>query len=210
MKRMVLGWALAGLLLGSSGSAQADVIFNNFGPNNGYNTGSGYIIGTSITWVQGDAFTPTGNSFTLDRIELALGHGVGPNEIDVSLRTDAGGLPGAVLESFHFSNMGPLGQNNPPVVGDSTLHPFLAQNTQYWLIASAPDVTFIGWGFNSTNDRGPHAQSFNGGPFNVESQGTRGAFRTTGTPAIPEPGGLVLFGVGMAALLGSAWRPRLA
>jgi hypothetical protein len=177
-------WVLA------AGQARADVLYNNFGTGDAYQTNNSWIIGrfpgTSITWVQGDPFRVTGGDVTLDRLTLALSWGVaGPNEVDVQFRADSGGLPGATLESFHFSNLGNFGMNNPPVVADSALHPLLSAGAQYWVTASASDLSFISWNLNSTGDTGPHAQSQNGGPFNIVP-GTRGAYRVEGTPS-PAP-----------------------
>ena len=59
------------------------------------------------------------------------------------------------------------------MVADSALHPLLSAGAQYWVTASASDLTDVAWNLNSTNDIGPHAQSQNGGPFNIVP-GTRG------------------------------------
>jgi hypothetical protein len=134
--------------------ANADILFNNFGPGDAYLPNVVYSIGRfpgdTITYVQGDAFIVTGGNFTLDSLTLALNWGgSGPNAVDVQLRADAGGKPGAVLESFHLENLGILGLPNPPVIATSALHPLLLAGQQYWVTASASDVTDIGWNFNS-------------------------------------------------------------
>jgi hypothetical protein len=210
MKRF-RGAVLAFFVL-AAGQARADVLYNNFGPGDSYQTGNSWIIGrfpgTSITWVQGDPFRVTGGDFTLDRLTLALSWVAGPNEADVQLRADAGGLPGATLESFHFSNLGNFGNNNPPVAANSLLHPLLSAGAQYWVTASASDLTDIAWNLNSTGDRGPHAQSQNGGPFSLVDS-DRGAYRVEATPSpVPEPGTLLLCGIGGLGLLGYRWGRR--
>jgi hypothetical protein len=66
----------------------------------------------------------------------------------------------------------------------------------------------VAWNLNSTGDTGPHAQSQNGGPFNIVTS-DRGAFRAEGTPSpAPEPGTCLLFGIGGLGLLGYRWGRR--
>jgi hypothetical protein len=210
MKRFRVA-ALA-LFVVAAGQARADVLYNNFGPGDTYDTRDAAIIGRfpgdTVTWVQGDPFRVTGADYTLDRLTLALGWFSGPNQVDVQFRADAGGLPGAVIESFHLTDLGPLFQNNPPVVANSVLHPLLSAGAQYWVTASASDQTDVGWNTNSTGDTGPHAQSQNGGPFNVITS-DRGAYRVEATPSpVPEPGTLLLCGIGGLGLLGYRWGRR--
>jgi hypothetical protein len=63
MKRFAVVAVLA-LLVGGADQAKADILFNNFGPGDTYDTSTGYIIGrfegTTVTFVQGDAFVVTG------------------------------------------------------------------------------------------------------------------------------------------------------
>jgi hypothetical protein len=205
---VVTGVAVLALFFG--GAARADVIFNNFGPGDSYTTNQGWTIsgptGAPPGFVQGDAFSiPAGPDLQLDRIRLAVGHVTGPNQVIVTLRADAGGLPGAVLETFNFTNLGAFGQNNPPLSADSVLHPLLHAGAQYWLIADPGNAaTWDAWSLNTVNDVGPHAQSQGGGPF-TENNLTRGAFEIFGSPAaVPEPATVTLLSTG--ALLLAGWR----
>jgi hypothetical protein len=207
------------LLVGGAGQAKAGIIFNNFGPGDSYDVNRGVTVGLAggigghidTTAV---AFIPIGNSFALDRIELAMslvnpgGLGFGPNLLDVALTTSVGGFPGAVLETFHFANaMGPLGFLNPPLIADSFLHSLLSEGTQYWVVASAPDLsTSAAWNLNTTNDPGPQAQQEDGGPWFLVSP-PRGTFRVSGT-AIREPSTFTLLGLGVLGLLGYALRRK--
>ena len=205
-----LAWAVAwGWLV--AGGARADVVFSNFGPGNSYQTRSGHVVGGDFRIAVAYPFTPTGNSFTLDRIEVAIALAEGPNELDLLLAADfAGrpGVPGVVIEAFHFSNaMGPFGQNNPPLAADSVLRPLLVEGTRYWIVASVGPPTFAAWNFNSTGDVGPYAR-FQAGEW-LPVNGTRGAYRVSGTVVIPEPATLPLLGVGCLGLLVYSWRRRV-
>jgi hypothetical protein len=222
MKRAqrVCACLVAVALLGSgAGPARADIIFNNFGPGDGYDTSQGWQVGASPLGgprlEQATAFTPTGASFTFDQVAIALsrsGFSTGPNLIDVALTTSSGGAPGTVLETFRFVGaMGLFGLFSPPLVADSVLHPLLLEGTQYWLVASVPQPTTLAdWNLASPVDLGRRAFREVGGPWQVADATVRGAFRVSGTPvggtAVPEPTALTLLSSGVVGLLGHAWR----
>lgn len=103
---------------------------------------------------------------------------------DVMLMTDNAGVPGTVMEAWHFSGqMAALGDPNSPLSAASVLNPLLTAGTQYRLVVSTtgPDA-HAAWHFNSVGDVGPLASRTDLGPWGA-SNDTRGAFRIIGTAA---------------------------
>jgi hypothetical protein len=201
------------LLLWAPGSARADVIKNNFGAGNSYQANLGHFVGQlgGSNLVQADPFTPAAN-YTLDSILIALTHISGTNTATIILTADAGGKPGATIESFTANNLPQFGTTgNSPETLNSTLHPLLQAGTQYWVVASAASPTLDEWNLNSTADFGLHGTNTNGAGF-VTDNDSRGAFEVTGTltqaVAVPEPSTLALLGLGALGLVGYRWRRR--
>jgi PEP-CTERM motif len=189
----------------------AIVLFDNFGPGNSYQTNVGWTISSSGSspglFTQGEGFIPSATAL-LNSINVAAGLVTGPNDITFDLRANSGGVPGALIESFHAVNqMGSFGSNNPPLVLTSTLHPLLTAGQTYWLIARATGVAeWSAWNLNSTGGIGPHATSTDGVTFSVGTN-TQGAFRILGDP-VPEPATMAVFGA--LALGAFGFRRKLA
>lgn len=176
------------------------------------------------------AFTPTGD-YTLDALQIVLlGPSVGTHFANVQLMSDAGGLPGTVLESFQVvlpgSSFDPATVNTGnvllamPVVINSTLHPLLASGAQYWLSAGTDPNGSGMWvmsgvlptGLNGSV--GPAAALRDDGTWvsaavNPANGSTLGSFAVEGTPAaVPEPATLLLLGSGIGVLARRGVRPR--
>lgn len=183
---------------GVAATASAQVVFDNFGAGDTYNTGSGWTISGINSAVgqdfdQGDAFIPSASG-AVATIELAIGLVTGPNDFNITIYDDASGAPGTALwnSGAIVGQMGSFGSNNAPVVVNVGGAVNVFSGSQYWVIASSNDATWAAWNINSTGDVGPHAFESNGGGFNI-SNTDRGAFRVT---LVPAPASLALLGAG--------------
>lgn len=164
--RTISGMTLAiGLLLNGAAATpvQADsVIFSNLGPGDSY-TGNvvsavGYPFGGFLgDYVIASGFTVGSKSMYLSTIQVAAGLKSGPNTLTINLDADAGGIPGATLESFTITGamptIGSVSSGNL-VVATSVLDPLLTAGSSYWVVLNAPSPTFAGWNLNSTGDMG--------------------------------------------------------
>ena len=135
--------------------SKADTIFNSFLPGDTYSLDSGFTIGAGsavgggvVRVDQGDAFKPIGTSYSVDNIVVPIGMSCcGPSILDLWLMSDVGGMPGAIIESFHLVDaLLPVDfMHHAPIVASSMLHPVLLEGTSYWLIASAPTNVSATW-----------------------------------------------------------------
>jgi hypothetical protein len=189
--------------------ARADIVFSNFGPSFSYNTGAGNFIGngqdfSGNNYAEGATFTPT-TSADFSSLDIALSNFFGPTNTDtltVSLDANSSGVPGAALESLNVlpGVLGTFGNNNPPLVLDSVLHPLLTAGTQYWVtVSDATGTDSNVWNWNATGDASSAAISTDGGTTWFSPSGTPGAYQVNGTPmqTVPAPS----IGVGFPAFL---------
>jgi hypothetical protein len=106
--------------------ARADIIvFDNFGPGDSYNVNAGSTLGAIPGHPDlASRFSVGASSVYLSSVDVAISlvdrspstPSPDLNDIDILVMTDAGGLPGSVLETFHFVNaMGSFGSLIPPL-----------------------------------------------------------------------------------------------
>ncbi len=195
--------AVSAIALSLTTASLGDVLFDNFGFGDSYDTRAGYTLSEgapiNFDWDHGDAFTIGSGDFFLDSIDLAIGLLVGQNRVFVDVYTTVGGLPGVVIDSAVVDGqMGPFGNANPPIVALFAGSTILQDGEQYFVIASTDRDSLAAWNWNILGDIGPHAFRQDLGDWSVNND-TRGAFRVNGT-LVPAPGVLALLGVaGLAA-----------
>jgi hypothetical protein len=190
------------------------VLYSSFGPGDSYNPFAGASVGgylgedQNFSVARPFSFAGTG-SYLLDSVTLAAGmNSSGANQLNVSVTTDAAGLPGTVLESFSFTDqMWSFGFPGAPLlVGTSVTQPLLTPGTPYWITVSAPDGTRAAWNETWPQVQGPLAFSLNGGPWipAYDEFSSINVFRINGAAVavVPAPGALLLGLFGLACLRG--------
>lgn len=195
------------LSMGISSHALASVIFSNFGPGSTYDVSSGNVVGDGFDgsiYSQGDSFTPIQNA-VFGSLRIALSEvfpGSQGTSLTINLTADSGNAPGAVLESWSTApgSLGLLGNNNAPLVLNSSLNLTLLAGTEYWITASLGGMgNAVAWNWNSTGDMNPHAINDGSGWFSPSGL-TPGAFEVDSATSVPEPSTLALFGVAFAGM----------
>jgi hypothetical protein len=177
----------------------ADLIFSTLGTGDTYSSTAGYTVGHHLSELDqaGQFSFAEPNPYLLDTIELAVGLVAGTNELDVWLMSDDGGEPGAIIEAFNFTNMGPW-PASPLLVGNSVARPVLSPVTNYWLTVSAPySDTHAAWNFSLPTVLGTRAERLGAGTWTVFTSNTMAAFRVNGT-VVPVPGAVLLGILGLS------------
>jgi hypothetical protein len=97
-------------------------------------------------------FTPKEDT-TVKKFLMALVWVRGPNIVNVSLRTDAGGIPGEVIDKTEIFDLPPWKTCCKVTVWRTKGIPVVA-GVRYWLVALTTDVTMLGWQLNTVLDEG--------------------------------------------------------
>ncbi len=154
--------ALLALMASSTAATAQQLLFSTLGPGESFTPGPGFTIGGGVLWnlsgnngnIMAVAFIPAVTA-RFSRADFALEHWTttdrdltGPPELDVTLASDADGLPGGTLEAIHIANafggvINAVGVLSAP----SALHPALLAGTQYWLVLAPTDLlhTAFSW-----------------------------------------------------------------
>ena len=106
-----------------------------------------------LIW-QGEAFTPTANA-TVTQIQVAVGDlNSGSSGIELGLWSDANGVPGKKIKSYHVAPLQPYGQCCA-VATANVKGVKVTAGTQYWVVVSttSKDTDIYGWNFNTTDMR---------------------------------------------------------
>ena len=193
----------------SAAEVSADVLYSNFGAGDAYDTTYGWTLSYGgplggDAYEDAVAFTVTGGNYYFDSAEVAINHFWGPDLVHFNLHADAGGTPGAVLDSTSASGVVPPGTLAAPMLANFGGDIILQNGQTYWLAARTDETdAHLSWAFNVINDFGLRAWQLNNGPWNPTmgipgTDSERGVFRINGTP-VPAPTMLTLLAVAGAA-----------
>jgi hypothetical protein len=198
-------------------SANADTIFNDFGPGYGTTLGGYCVDGFSAAPIcsslptgsagltPGALFVSPGN-FDVTQIDVSLSYDEGANSAVISLFTDVSDAPGTLLGSWAVSGQpdNPLPVTTVGGISGVTL----TGGASYFLEISPGDTeTEDAWNYNGLSETGEVYDPPFGG-----SDLTLPAFDVLGTPLapVPEPAPVVISGMALLALVAVGRQRRRA
>ena len=194
-----------GLIVGATADAAtsyADVIFSNLGAGNSYyccggSTVSGPSSFSNSYAAQGEGFTSPGH-YNITQINIALTNASGTNGAYISLWTNVGGLPGAILGNWTVTNLPQFGttSNTLATISDITGITLTVGGSYYRIAEPIASDTLDVWNDNVTGAGGPHVQDTGAGFVNT-CCAPNGAYEVLGV--IPEPSTFAILIVGLAS-----------
>lgn len=204
-------WALVALTSGAVW-AQGAIAFNNFGPGDSFDIGTGWTssgpsaVGTP-RFESACQFT-AGATGNLDTITIAIGHVSGDNSAYVYLHRDSGDSIGSAMIGWYFLDLPEFGT----AFSSKVLHnPFsdkiLTAGEKYWVsVKPGAADTWNAWNWNDQFDVGRRGYSSDGGDtYTYVGDSRRGAMRVE---VVPEPASMLAL-AGLAAWAVSRRRARL-
>lgn len=197
------------VVAGPAAMARADVLYNNFGVNNAYDTTFGWTLSYGgplggDAYEDAVAFTVSGGDYRFDSAQVAVSRFWGPDVVHFNLHADDSGAPGTVLDSTSASGVVKPGTLGPPILADFGGDVILEDGQTYWLALRTEETdAHLSWAFNVVDDFGLRAWQLNNGPWHPTlgipgTDSERGVFRIHGTP-VPAPAALVLLALTSAA-----------
>jgi hypothetical protein len=206
---MVACLMLSTLSMPGRTDASPITIYSNFGPGLAHDSAQANPVGfdffTGDTDAQGASFAANVDAI-LTSVAVALSGFSGTNAapVTVALRSDLGGLPDGILETFSIpaASLGPFGVANAPFVVTSLLHPVLTSSQRYWVTIGGTPTDAVAWNLSSVGASDPTATSVDNGVSWQTLGLTPGAFEVNGdTTQVPEPATIVLLGSGAMVLV---------
>jgi hypothetical protein len=204
MRNQTVGMlALVVICLASASPLKADTIFSNLGPNQSFNSSSGWVIGSCCSEGQGQVFAfpfiPTRTATFTDAV-LALQRTSGASPLNVEIEASSDGAPGPILDTLTQSkDLSPT-----PSLVDFTCSSCLVLNagTQYFVVAQQSDPSDVAsWGFSnsSANTAFFNESGSATGPW-TKTSGPVSAYEVHGIALAPEPPSVLLFASGLIGL----------
>lgn len=142
--------------------AVAAVVFDNFAAGDLYDP-SNYSAVTFYPWADPPgygidtdvalAFSTSGSAYSFLEVTVALSLIEGSNKVEISLRTDLGGVPDTALETWSLNGlMAAYPGVYTPITVTSTINPILSPGETYWIVVSAPGPGLgrLAWHINVT------------------------------------------------------------
>lgn len=190
-KMQLLAVACATVAIGAfADAARAVAVYDSLGPSNAsatYGVSVGQVLGDD--WEAGIRFTPA-QTVRFDALDVALaqtlsGSGAGPAA--VTLRLDAGGVPGDVIETLVTPTINTTA--GTVVTVPTGFGPTLAAGHQYWVTVDRAPTGILGgmWRYATQNAPSPVtvASRKNGDAWSSTTQPRPYALRISGDAVLP-------------------------
>jgi hypothetical protein len=191
-------------------SAQAAVVYDNFGSGMSFDASTGQGVGGQADGEYGLSFTPSESGY-VSRLTVAVSSYPGAGEVVFSLYDDNLDEPGTVLESFALSNLPDFESSFSPQIMTASGTTYLNSSQPYWLIASQPNHPDIAAWQSSTVSKDTLI-AFRDTQFTswVTMTHERQWTLRVETGEVPIPSAVWLFGSGLLGLIGISRRKKAA